>query len=151
MGKLKHKDEMGVVEGRISELKYYIVIETKNKELELDEEVKKEFGQEFNEHRDDPRWIQILDYHFTQHQIHIVTFIPPNILVSKAINYLKWITNYIMYQQFTKLLRETYHRSDNIWSPGYYVRSLGMKEENPLNTLRQQTGEKGENGEKQAS
>lgn len=138
MGKLKHKNELGVVEGRISELRYYIVIETKNKELELAEEVKKEFGKELDKNRDDSRWIQILDYHFTQHQIHIVTFIPPNMLVSKAINYLKWITNYVMYKQFTKLLRETYYRSDNIWSPGYYVRSLGINEENPLNTIRKQ-------------
>ena len=138
MGKLKHKNEIGVVEGRINELKYYIVIETKNKFLELGEEVKKEFGKELDDNRDDSRWVQVIDYHFTQHQIHIVVFIPPDMLVSKAINYFKWITNYVMTDQFTKLIRDTYIRSNNIWSLGYYVRSLGMEEENPLNAIRKQ-------------
>jgi putative transposase len=129
--------EMTVGADKISTVKYYVVFEVKGHLLALDDEVKQELESTILSCREKRR-ARVIDYHIGPYHVHIIADIPPNVPVRLGINLFKRLTNIVVWMRFPKLVKGTYGRSGYIWSPGYYVRSLGMNEENPLNAIRKQ-------------
>ena len=69
--------------------------------------------------------------------IHMVMVIPPKYSVSEVIGKIKGVTASRLRKRFTWLTKR-YHRESVVWSPGYFVSTVGVDEDKILKYVRWQ-------------
>ena len=74
---------------------------------------------------------EIVSYHVQEEHIHMVMIIPPKYAVSEVIGRVKGQTASRMRKKFG-WLKKVYWKEDVVWSPGYFVSTVGIDEEKIL-------------------
>lgn len=69
--------------------------------------------------------------------IHMVMVIPPKYSISEVVGRMKGISSSYLRKRFTSLA-EVYSKDSTVWSPGYFVSTVGVGEEKILSYIRNQ-------------
>ena len=71
---------------------------------------------------------EVVEYNIQDDHIHMVMIIPPKYAVSDVIGRMKGITSRKLRKKFS-WLKKTYWKENIVWSPGYFVSTVGVDEE----------------------
>ena len=71
---------------------------------------------------------EVVEYNIQDDHIHVVMIIPPKYAVSDVIGRMKGITSSKLRKKFS-WLKKTYWKENIVWSPGYFVSTVGVDEE----------------------
>ena len=74
---------------------------------------------------------EIVKYNIQSDHIHMVMVIPPKYAVSSVVGKIKGKTSSELRKKF-KWLEKRYWRENIVWSPGYFVSTVGIEEEKIL-------------------
>jgi len=74
---------------------------------------------------------EIIEYNMQRDHIHMVMIIPPRYAVSDVIGRLKGMTASRLRKKFSWLLK-VYWKENIVWSPGYFVSTVGIDEKKIL-------------------
>jgi putative transposase len=74
---------------------------------------------------------ELVSYHMQKEHIHVVMVIPPKYAVSDVIGRLKGQTASDLRKKFA-WLEKVYWNENVVWSPGYFVSTVGVEEEQIL-------------------
>ena len=80
---------------------------------------------------------EIVEYNILADHVHMVMVIPPKYAVSKVVGRLKGRTSSCLCKRFPKL-KEAYWKYNTVWSPGYFVSTVGKEEKEILSYVRNQ-------------
>ena len=80
---------------------------------------------------------EIVEYNIKPDHIHMVMVIPPKYAVKEVVGRLKGITSSRLRRKFPKLEKH-YWQENVVWSPGYYVSTVGIEEDKILSYVRNQ-------------
>ena len=80
---------------------------------------------------------EIVEMNIQPEHIHMVAIIPPKYAVSEVVGRIKGKTASRLRKKFW-WLRKRYQRENVVWSPGYFVSTVGIDEEKILNYVRWQ-------------
>ena len=81
---------------------------------------------------------EIVSYHVQEEHIDMVMIIPPKYAVSEVIGRVKGQTASRMRKKFG-WLKKVYWKEDVVWSPGYFVSTVGIDEEKILKCVEWQS------------
>lgn len=70
---------------------------------------------------------EIKEYNIQPEHIHMVMIIPPKYAVSDIVKRLKGVTAMELLRKFS-WLKKVYWKEDVVWSPGYFVSTVGIDE-----------------------
>ena len=71
---------------------------------------------------------EIVKYNIQPDHIHMVMIIPPKYAVSTVVGKVKGITSSRLRKKF-RWMKLRYSRENIVWSPGYFVSTIGVEEE----------------------
>ena len=74
---------------------------------------------------------EIVEYNILVDHIHMVIIIPPKYAVSDVIGRIKGMTSSNLRKKFS-WLKKVYWKENIVWSPGYFVSTVGVDEEKIL-------------------
>ena len=74
---------------------------------------------------------EIVEYNILVDHIHMVIIIPPKYSVSDVIGRIKGMTSNNLRKKFS-WLKKVYWKENIVWSPGYFVSTVGVDEEKIL-------------------
>ena len=74
---------------------------------------------------------EIVKYNIQAGHIHMVIVIPPKYSVSMLVGKIKGITSSELRKKF-EWLKNRYWKENIVWSPGYFVSTVGIEEEKIL-------------------
>jgi putative transposase len=74
---------------------------------------------------------EIIKYNIQPDHIHMVMIIPPKYAVSTVVGKMKGMTGSELRKKF-KWLKNRYWKENIVWSPGYFVSTVGIEEETIL-------------------
>ena len=74
---------------------------------------------------------EIVTYNIQPDHIHMVMIIPPKYSVSEVVGKIKGITSSELRKKFG-WLRKRYWRENVVWSPGFFVSTVGVEEKDIL-------------------
>ena len=80
---------------------------------------------------------EIVEYNIQREHIHLVMVIPPRLAVAEVVGRLKGQTSTQLRQRF-KWLERVYWKENIVWSPGYFVSTVGVEEKVILEYVRWQ-------------
>ena len=80
---------------------------------------------------------EIVEYKMQRDHIHMVMIIPPKYAVSDVIKQIKGVTARRLRQKF-EWLHKVYWREGVVWSPGYFVSTVGVDEKTILEYVKWQ-------------
>jgi len=80
---------------------------------------------------------EIVERNIRVDHIHMVIIIPPKYSVSDVIGRIKGMTSSNLRKKFN-WLKQVYWKENIVWSPGYFVSTVGMDEEKILKYVRWQ-------------
>jgi putative transposase len=80
---------------------------------------------------------EIMEYNILPDHVHIVMVIPPKYSVSEVVGRLKGIASSHLRNRFPKLA-EVYRKDKSVWSPGYFVSTVGVSEKKIIEYVRNQ-------------
>jgi len=80
---------------------------------------------------------EIIEYNIQVDHIHMVMIIPPKYKVSEVINRIKAQTASHLRKKFS-WLSKVYWKENIVWSPGYFVSTIGLDEKSILEYVRWQ-------------
>ena len=83
---------------------------------------------------------EIIQCNIQPEHVHMALTIPPKYAVSDVIGRIKSKTSGELRRRF-KSVRETYQEGKSVWSPGFFVRTVGVGEDEIRKYIRQQGGE----------
>ena len=72
--------------------------------------------------------VEIVSLGLENDHVHLVMIIPPRKSVAETIGYLKQRLTFVLRKKFP-WLNKAYRGIDSIWSPGYFVSTVGVDEE----------------------
>ena len=81
--------------------------------------------------------VQIETIGFDQDHLHMVMVIPPKYAVATVMGKLKCQSASLLRQKFD-FLEKVYWKENIVWSPGYFVSSVGLDEQTVKNYVRNQ-------------
>ena len=70
---------------------------------------------------------EIIEYNIMKDHIHMIMIIPPKYAVSDVIKKIKGVTSINLRKKFD-WLKKVYWKEGVVWSPGYYVSTIGIDE-----------------------
>ena len=70
---------------------------------------------------------EIIEYNIQVDHIHMVMIIPPKYSVSEVVGQIKGVTASKLRNRF-EWLKKRYQRESVVWSPGYFVSTIGIDE-----------------------
>ena|ERR1700679_1765612 len=79
--------------------------------------------------------VEIVEQNIQSDHVHMVMIIPPKYAASEVIGYIKQQTAKMLREKF-KWLKEVYWKESVVWSPGYFVSTIGVNEEQILRYVR---------------
>ena len=74
---------------------------------------------------------EIVKYNIQADHIHMVMIIPPKYAVSVVVGKIKGMTSGELRKKF-EWLKKRYWKENVVWSPGYFVSTVGVEEEQVL-------------------
>jgi len=80
---------------------------------------------------------EIIEYNVQVEHIHMVMVIPPKYAVSDVIGMMKGYTSSQMRKKFS-WLGKVYWKENVLWSPGYFVSTVGVNEETVIKYVKWQ-------------
>ncbi|MFC1955327.1 IS200/IS605 family transposase [Chloroflexota bacterium] len=80
---------------------------------------------------------EVVEYNVLVDHVHMVMVIPPKYAVKDVVGRLKGITSSRLRKRFPRLAM-VYWKDNVVWSPGYFVSTVGIGEEKILNYVRNQ-------------
>jgi len=80
---------------------------------------------------------EMVEYNILRDHIHMVIIIPPKYSVSEVIGRMKGMSSSRLRKRFSSLKR-FYWAKNIVWSPGYFVSTVGVGEEKILSYVRSQ-------------
>jgi putative transposase len=83
---------------------------------------------------------EIVQCNIQPEHVHMALIIPPKYAVSKVVGQIKSKTSGELRRRF-RSVRNTYPAGKSIWSPGFFVRTVGVGEDEILKYIRQQVGD----------
>jgi len=87
---------------------------------------------------------EIIEYNIQIDHIHMVMIIPPSYKVSEVVGRIKAQTASRLRKKFS-LLSKVYLKENIVWSPGYFVSTIGLDEKSILEYVKlQQTQDLGQ-------
>ena len=84
--------------------------------------------------------VEMVEMNMQVDHIHAVMIIPPKYAVSDVIGRIKGRSASMLREKFVWLER-TYWKENIVWSPGYFVSTVGLNEETIVNYVRWQGGQ----------
>lgn len=88
--------------------------------------------------------VEIIEKNILPDHLHLVMIIPPKYAVSDIIGLMKQYTSKHLRQKFT-FLSQAYWKEQVVWSPGYFVSTVGVNEKQILQYVKwQQTQDSGQ-------
>lgn len=81
--------------------------------------------------------VEIIEHNIQVDHLHLVMIIPPVYSISEVVGRLKGRSSSIMRKKF-KWIRQVYEGKQNMWSPGYFVSTVGIDERTILNYVKYQ-------------
>ena len=106
--------------------KYHIVFIPKYRRKEIYGQVKSDIGKilrtlcEYKE-------VEIIEAHAMKDHIHMLVMIPPKLAVSSFMGYLKGKSSLMIFERHANLKYKYGNR--NFWAKGYFVSTVGLKDE----------------------
>ncbi len=79
----------------------------------------------------------IIEYNIMKDHIHMVMIIPPKYAVSDVIKKIKGVTSVNLRKKFD-WLKKVYWKEGVVWSPGYFVSTIGIDEKEIIKYIRWQ-------------
>src|SRR5208283_5443851 len=76
-------------------------------------------------------WCEIVKYNIQKDHIHMVMIIPPKYSVSAVVGKMKGMTSSELRRKFG-WMKYRYSRENIVWSPGYFVSTIGVERERIL-------------------
>jgi putative transposase len=80
---------------------------------------------------------EIVEYHMKDDHIHMLMIIPPRYAVADVIGWMKGMTASELRKKFSWLAK-VYWKENVVWSPGYFVTTVGIDEGRVLKYLKWQ-------------
>ena len=80
---------------------------------------------------------EIIEYNMQRDHIHMVMIIPPRYAVSDVIGRVKGMTTSRLRKKFS-WLSKVYWKENIVWSPGYFVSTVGIDEKKILKYVKWQ-------------
>ena len=84
--------------------------------------------------------VEIVEMNIQIDHLHLIMVIPPKYAVSEVVGRMKAQTASIMRKQFA-WLENVYWKENIVWSPGYFVSTVGLDETKIMNYVRWQQGQ----------
>jgi putative transposase len=81
--------------------------------------------------------VEILEVNVQQEHIHMMVVIPPSYSVSEVVQRFKGRTSRIFRERY-RLFKKVYREQDIMWSPGYFVSTVGIDEKIVQNYIKYQ-------------
>ena len=81
--------------------------------------------------------VEIIEQNIQPEHIHMVIIIPPKYAVSDVIGEIKGRTSSNLRKQF-QWLSKAYFKENVVWSPGYFVSTVGLDEKTIMNYVKYQ-------------
>ena len=78
-----------------------------------------------------------IEYNILPDHVHMVIIIPPKYAVKDVVGRLKGITSSKLRKRFPEL-EKPYWKNSIVWSPGYFVSTVGLDEDKILSYVRNQ-------------
>ena len=106
--------------------KYHIVFIPKYRRKEIYGQIKSDIGKilrtlcEYKE-------VEIIEAHAMKDHIHMLVMIPPKLAVSSFMGYLKGKSSLMIFERHANLKYKYGNR--NFWAKGYFVSTVGLKDE----------------------
>ncbi len=72
--------------------------------------------------------IEILELNIQEEHVHVMVVIPPSYSVADVVQRMKGESSHRM-RKLVKWFRKIYGKRENMWSPGYFVSTVGIDEE----------------------
>jgi putative transposase len=116
---------------------YHVVWVTKYRKPVLDTEIQKYLSRLFPLVIAMMPGCEIVEYKMLVNHVHLVIVIPPKYAVKDVVGRLKSITSSRLRSRFREL-EKLYWKDNVIWSPGYFVASVGLPEDKILSYVRSQ-------------
>ena len=116
---------------------YHVVWVTKYHSPVLDAELKEYLAGLFPKIVAKLPGCEIVEYNILVDHIHMVIIIPPKYAVKDVVGRLKGITSSRLRKHFINL-KKLYWKYNVVWSPGYFVASVGVSEGKILSYVRNQ-------------
>lgn len=80
---------------------------------------------------------EVVEYNIQPDHVHMVIIIPPKYAVSDVIGRIKGMSSNRLLKRFSKLAN-VYWRGNSVWSPGFYISTVGVSESVILSYVRNQ-------------
>lgn len=80
---------------------------------------------------------KMVEYNILRDHVHMVMVIPPKYAVSKVVGRMKGNSSSCIRRRFPKLAR-IYWKENTVWSPGYFVATVGVPEDKIIDYVRNQ-------------
>jgi putative transposase len=80
---------------------------------------------------------EIVEQNVRKDHLHLVMVIPPRYAVSDVVGRIKGVTGKYLRKKFS-WLKEVYWKENIVWSPGYFVSTVGVDEDQILKYVRWQ-------------
>ena len=106
--------------------KYHIVFIPKYRRKEIYWQIKSDIGKILRtlcEYKD----VEIIEAHAMKDHIHMLVMIPPKLAVSSFMGYLKGKSSLMIFERHANLKYKYGNR--NFWAKGYFVSTVGLKDE----------------------
>ena len=116
---------------------YHVVWGTKYRSPVLDAELKEYLAGLFPKIIAKMPGCEIVEHNILVDHIHMVVIIPPKYAVKDVVGKLKGITSSRLRKRF-KELGKYFWKNNVVWSPGYFVATVGVSEEKILSYIRNQ-------------
>ena len=79
---------------------------------------------------------QIISHNIQLDHIHLLMIIPPKYSVSSVVAKLKQFTSHHLRKKFVHIRNRVFWQESIVWSPGFFVATVGLNEQNILNYIR---------------
>lgn len=81
---------------------------------------------------------EIVEYNIQVDHVHMVTIIPPKYAASEVVQRIKGVTSRKMRIKFAWLKKVYWREKGVVWSPGYFISTVGIDEETIIKYVRWQ-------------
>ncbi len=107
--------------------RYHVVWNTKYRHRILKSDVRIYFGRLLMKILETLPGCELVEYSIQADHVHLLLLIPPKYAVSKVVGRLKGRTSSKIKERFSAM-RTVYWKKNILWSPGFYVSTVGVGE-----------------------
>ena len=121
---------------KIHNLRYHVVLKTRDgRPIFSDDKLRQALDDGCKACAEDTEGCVTTEYQILLNEIHMVLENAPKYPVDLPIKTIKDVIDELMQQDFEGLLKKVYGKKCSIWAPGYYIATLGAKEEERLRKM----------------